>query len=113
MWSNLTQKLAQELRIATSFIYYPKILIPCNVGHSNRPPRDVGGKRPNGNSPSPTSRKYNKTCHLYGPHKWETIFVGNLLVGPTLGSDTILGMWPNLTQKLAQELRIATSFIYY
>ncbi|KAG7560228.1 FBD domain [Arabidopsis thaliana x Arabidopsis arenosa] len=36
MWPNLTQKLAQELRIATSFIYYPKILIPSNVGHSNR-----------------------------------------------------------------------------
>ncbi|EFH59873.1 hypothetical protein ARALYDRAFT_480045 [Arabidopsis lyrata subsp. lyrata] len=53
MWPNLTQKLAQELRIATSFIYYPKILIPSNVGHSNRPPRDVGGKRSNGKQPKP------------------------------------------------------------
>ncbi|XP_020881831.1 phosphoinositide phospholipase C 1 [Arabidopsis lyrata subsp. lyrata] len=25
---------------------------------------------PTGNNPSPTSRKYNKTCHLYGSHRY-------------------------------------------
>ena len=59
------------------------------------------GNGPTGKCPSPTSRKYNKTCHLYGPHKWETIFVGIYLLGQPR-SDTILRIWPNLTQKLAQ-----------
>jgi len=49
------------------------------------------------------ARENKKTDELFGSDTMLTFL--------NLCFDTILGMWHNLTQKLAQELRIATSFI--
>jgi len=46
--------------------------------------------------------KNKKTNELFGSDTMLTFL--------NLCFDTILGMWHNLTQKLAQKLRIATSF---
>jgi len=112
MWPKLIQKLTLKLRVATSFIYCPKVLIPIDVGHSNRPPRNVGEKQSDGKRFKPNISEIQQDIPLvYGPHKWETIFIRICLLGQ-FGSDTILGMSSNLTQKLLLELKIVTSFIY-